>query len=200
MSLLADLGDQLLAGMLTYGYPILGLTLLIAAIGVPVPASLVATVAGSLVANGDLSPVPTLLVALLACVVGDLVGFGIGRLGGDQLARRHGRWIGMSTRRRVQVETLYLHWAAPTLLLSRSFVAILAPAVNLLAGASAQSVRSFAAYATTGRLLWTAMFVGLGYLFAGSAETAADFASSLSGVLGLVLLACLVSAVARQRR
>jgi membrane-associated protein len=197
MSLVSDLGDLLLSGMLTYGYSILAITLLLGAVGLPVPASLVATIAGTLVADGDLSALPTLLVALFACVAGDLVGYSIGRLGGDQFARRHGRWVGMGAKRLLQAETLYLRWAGPTLLLSRSLLAIVAPAVNLLAGASAQRMRSFAAYAATGRLMWVAIFVGLGYVFAGSADTAADFASSLSGLLGLLVVACLVMGASR---
>jgi membrane protein DedA with SNARE-associated domain len=192
VTVISDLGDQLLTGMLTYGYPILGVTLLLGAVGIPVPASLVATVAGTLLADGDLALMPTVLVALLACVAGDLVGYSIGRLGGQQFARRHGRWMGMGAKRVFQVEALFLRWAGPTLLLSRSLVAIVAPPINLLAGASSQSVRSFVAYAAVGRLVWVGMFVGLGYIFAGSAETTADFASSFSGVLGLLIVTGLV--------
>jgi membrane protein DedA with SNARE-associated domain len=196
VTFVADIGDQLLAGMLTYGYPILGIALLLGAIGIPVPASLVATVAGTLLADGDLSPLPTVLVALAACVLGDVIGFIVGRVGGHRFARRHGRWLGVGAKRLVQAELLFLRWAGPTLLLSRSFLAIVAPAVNLLAGASSQKMRAFIAYDVLGRLAWTAIFVGLGYVFAGSAETAADFASSLSGLIGLGAVACLVALAA----
>ncbi|HEY2593842.1 MAG TPA: DedA family protein, partial [Chloroflexota bacterium] len=162
--------------MLTYGYPILGITLLVSAIGVPLPASLVATVAGALVAAGDMELSSTVLVALSACVAGDLIGYGIGRFGGDKFARRHGHWIGMGPRRVAQAEALFQRWAGATLIVSRSLVSILAPAINLLAGASAENVLAFFLYTTLGRLLWIAIFVGLGYVFAGSAEIAADFA------------------------
>jgi membrane protein DedA with SNARE-associated domain len=185
--------------MLMYGYPILGITLLVGAIGVPVPASLVATVAGALLAEGDLQPLPTLLVAMVACVAGDLVGYGIGRVGGDQFAQRHGGWLGMGSKRMGQVEALFQRWAGPTLLVSRSLIAILAPAVNLLAGASEESLQEFVAFTTVGRLLWIGIFVGLGYEFAGSAEVAADFASSLSGVLGLLVLTCFLAVAMRRR-
>jgi membrane-associated protein len=195
-----SLGDQLLAGVMSYGYPILALTLLLGALGVPVPASLAATVAGALVAAGDLSPYPTLLVALGACVGGDLIGYGIGRFGGDELTRRHGHWLGLRGQRITQVETLFRRWAGPTLVLSRSFLAIVAPAVNLLAGASRENPLVFLTYDTIGRTIWIVTFVGLGYVFAGSAETAADLASSLSGLLGLAGLALLVGVVAGGRR
>jgi hypothetical protein len=43
----ATLGDQLLAALLVYGYPVLGMTLLLGAIGVPFPSAL-SVVAASL--------------------------------------------------------------------------------------------------------------------------------------------------------
>jgi membrane protein DedA with SNARE-associated domain len=200
VTFLTNLGDQLLAGVMLYGYPILGLTLLLGALGLPVPASLAATVAGALLAAGDLSPSPTLLVALGACIGGDLIGYGVGRLGGTELTRRHGQWLGLRGQRVYQLEMLFRRWAGPTLLLSRSFLAIVAPAVNLLAGASRERLLVFLTYDTIGRAIWVVTFVGLGYAFAGSAETAADLASSLSGLLGLVGLALLVAVVAGGRR
>jgi membrane-associated protein len=189
MSFLSDFGDQLVAWMLSYGYMILMLVLLLGALGLPMPAGLIATVAGTLVADGDLDPVLTLLIALVACMLGDLAGYAIGRRGGRELAGRHGRWLGMGAARLAQAEVLFEHWAAPTLLLSRSLVAIVGPAVNLLAGASGLRVSTFLVYDLAGRLLWVAAYVGLGYAFAGRVDTAADLASGLGGLLGVVGLA-----------
>ena len=128
-----------------------------------------------------------------------LIGFAVGRFGGDQFARRHGHWVGMGAQRLEQASALFLRWAVPSLLLSRSLIAIVAPAINLLSGASALGLRSFIFYTTIGRLTWLAIFVGLGYVFAVSADTAADFASSLSGVLGLLIVAGLLLAASRCR-
>src|SRR5205823_2259602 len=110
MNPLADLSNELLAGMLTHGYTVLALVLVLAAIGVPLPASLVATVAGTLLAEGELDLVPTLVVAVGACLVGDMAGFGIGRLGGREIARRHGRWFGIGATRMYEAEALFRRW------------------------------------------------------------------------------------------
>ncbi len=196
MNALSGLGDELVASMLVYGYPILALVLLLGAIGMPVPSSLVATVAGTLMAEGDLDLVPTVLIALAACLLGDLAGYGIGRVGGRELAGRHGRLIGVGARRLSQMEGLFQRWAGPTLLLSRSLLAIAGSAINLLAGASRLRLSVFLAYTLVGRLVWVALFVGLGYAFAGSAETAADLASSLSGLAGMAVVTILVAVAA----
>jgi membrane-associated protein len=192
MSALTEFGDQLLAWMMVYGYPVLGLALLLGALGLPVPAGVVATVAGTLVADGELDATMCLVVALLACVAGDLVGYEIGRLGGRQVAGKHGGWIGLGAKRLSQAEVLFARWAGPSVVLSRSLVAIAGPAINLLAGASRQDVRAFLTYSATGRLIWVAVYGGLGYAFASNPETAADLASSVSVVLFLVGLALLL--------
>jgi len=192
MNPLADLSNQLLAGMLTHGYAVLALVLVLAAIGVPLPASLVATVAGTLLAEGELDLVPTLVVAVGACLVGDMAGFGIGRLGGREIARRHGRWFGIGATRMSEAEALFRRWSGPTLFLSRSLLAIIGSAINLLAGASHLRFPIFVGYALLGRVLWVAVFVGLGYAFASSAAKAADFASSLSGLVGIAGVAVLL--------
>jgi membrane-associated protein len=199
VSLLSDVGDQLVAWMLSYGYPILMLVLVLGALGLPLPAGLVATVAGTLVAEGDLNPVVTILVGLTACMLGDLAGYAIGRRGGRELAGRHGRWLGIGAERLTQAEALFERWAAPTLLLSRSLVAIVGPAVNLLAGASRQRVDSFLAYDLAGRLTWVAVYMGLGYAFAGRLEAAADLASGLGGLLGVAGIALVLGLSTRHR-
>ena len=200
MNPLADIGDQLLAGMLTHGYAILALVLVLAAIGVPLPASLAATVAGALLAEGDLGLVPTVVIAVGACVVGDMVGFGIGRLGGRELTRRYGRWFGMSAARLAQADALFGRWSGPTLLLSRSLLAIIGSAINLLAGASRLRFRVFLGYALLGRVLWVAIFVGLGYALASGPEDVADVASSVSGLVGIAGVVVLLALATRRSR
>jgi membrane-associated protein len=192
MSLLTDFGDQLLAWMMVYGYPVLGLVLLLAAIGLPVPAGIVAAVAGTLVADSELDPWMCLAVAMLACVCGDLIGYWVGRLGGRQLASTHAGWLGLGAKRLSQAEALFQRWAGPTLVLSRSLIAIAGPAINLLAGASGQDLRAFLAYDALGRVIWVAVYGGLGYAFASNPETAADLATSVSAALFLVGLAVLL--------
>lgn len=200
MSLLAEVGDQLVAWMLNYGYPILLLVLLFGALGVPLPAGLVASVAGALVAEGELDLGWTVAIALVACMLGDLAGYAIGRLGGRELAGRHGRWLGMGAARLAQAEALYGRWSAPTLVLSRSLVAIVGPAINVLAGASRQKVRVFMAYDLAGRLAWVAAYLGLGYAFAGNVEAAADLASGVGGVLAIAGIALVLGLSGRPWR
>lgn len=49
------LEDEFLAALLVYGYPVLGLTLLLGTMGAPFPSALSVVVAGSLIAQGQMS-------------------------------------------------------------------------------------------------------------------------------------------------
>lgn len=79
-----------------------------------------------------------------------------------------------------------------TVVLSRSLLSFKSSAVNLLAGASRYRVRLFLPFAIVGRLIWSSAYLSLGYVFGVAIEAAADFTSSLSGLLvPLVVLAAL---------
>ena len=71
-------GDEILAALLVYGYPVLGLTLLFGAIGAPLPSALSVVVAGSLIARGQMSWLAASAVVVASSASGDLAGYGFG--------------------------------------------------------------------------------------------------------------------------
>ncbi|OGI42427.1 MAG: hypothetical protein A2V92_03485 [Candidatus Muproteobacteria bacterium RBG_16_65_31] len=188
---LATVGDEFLAALLVYGYPVLGLTLLLGAIGLPVPTGLSAAIAGSLAARGSMSWEWAATVAVAASVLGDAAGYGLGRVLSRQFLERHGRWLGYSPARRARVAFLFDRWGGLGVLLSRTLVSHLSAVLNLVAGASRYRLSAFLAYTMVGRILWTSAYLGLGYAVGASLEAAAGFLTNLS--LFLVSLAVLTA-------
>jgi membrane protein YqaA with SNARE-associated domain len=78
--------DQLLAALTEYGSPALFLVVAIAAIGVPVPVTLLLIVTGSLAAQGSIDIWSAIVMAAVGSVAGDQIGFAVGRWGGKGLA------------------------------------------------------------------------------------------------------------------
>jgi membrane protein DedA with SNARE-associated domain len=192
-------GDEILSALLAYGYPALALTLLLGAIGLPLPSGLSMVVAGSLAAQGRMEWPLTSALAVTASVLGDLIGYALGRVFGRELLDRRAHWLGLTPDRRARVERLVGRWGALSVLLSRSLVSFLSSAVNLVAGASRYRLAGFAAFAIAGRLLWTSAYLGLGYAASGGLDHAAGLLKNLSGLL--IALAVLGSlAVAAFRR
>lgn len=195
---LGGAGEDFVSAVLVYGYPALALTLLLGSLGVPLPSGLSMVVAGSLAAQGQMSWLLLAMVATVASVAGDVTGYSVGRILGESFLERKGRWFGLTPDRRARVERLFERWGALSVLLSRSLVSVLSSAVNLVAGAGRYRLGAFLAFGIIGRLVWTAAYLGLGYVASGGLEPAADFLRSLTGFLvSLALLAGLGVALRR---
>jgi hypothetical protein len=65
-------------------------------------------------------------VAIVASVVGDLAGYGIGRMLGQQFLDKRGQWIGYTPARRAHVDALFNRWGLLTIFITRTFVGLTA--------------------------------------------------------------------------
>jgi membrane-associated protein len=175
--------DWVVSAVLAYGYPALALSLLLGALGVPLPSGLSMVVAGSLAAQGQMRWDVLVTVTTAASVAGDLAGYGIGHMLGRGFLERRGHWLGLTAARRAGVERLFDRWGVLGVLLSRSLVSVLSSAVNLVAGAGRYRLGTFVAVGIIGRLLWSSAYLGLGYFASGGLEPATDFLRTLTGLL-----------------
>jgi len=186
---LGTLGDQVLTAMLVYGYPVLGLTLLLCAIGMPLPDGVATTVAGSLIAQGRMDWALAGAVVVGASLLGDAISYGLGHLLGREILERHGRWLGYSSTRRVRVQLLFEQWGSLTVFLTRTFMSYLSPVASLLAGVSRYRLWKFLTVALGGRLVWASAYLSLGYAIGADWTAATSFLTNLSLlVLSLLLL------------
>jgi membrane protein YqaA with SNARE-associated domain len=116
---LTQIRDAVLTALIVYGYPVLAAILLLAAFGLPLPDAVAMAVAGSLIAQHHMSWLSAGTTAVLASTLGDVVGYGFGRLIGRELLERRGRWIGYTVSRLARARRLFDRWGALTVLLSR---------------------------------------------------------------------------------
>jgi len=182
-SWLAAIGDAYLAAVLTYGYPALALMIFLGSFGVPVPHGIAVTVAGSLAAQGRIDWAWAGVATVVASILGDIAGYALGRLLDRGVLERRGRWLGYTRERALRIKGLFEQWGAWTVLITRTFVSYLGPAVNLLAGAAGYRWTVFLAMTLLGRLLWTSAYLGLGYAVGSDPEAATGFLANLSGLL-----------------
>lgn len=174
------IGDQVLTAFLTYGYAALGLVVLFASIGLPFPDGLIMALAGSLAAQGRINWVWAGTIAVFGSVLGDLVGYGVGRMLSEQFLEKRGQWIGYTPLRRARVHALFEHWGLLTVFITRTFVSYLSSVANLFAGVSGFRTARFLAVAIVGRVLWTAGYMGLGYMVGSDLDAATAFLTNLS--------------------
>jgi len=185
---LDTMSDQVLTALLVFGYPALGLTLFLGSIGLPVPDGLAMTVAGALAMDGRINLGWAGATALVASVLGDMIGYGIGRVLDREILERRGRWLGFTALRRIRVEVLFERWGGVTVFITRTFASYLSSVANLLAGLSRYPFGKYLALTFAGRFAWTAAYLALGYAVGTDLEAASGFLTNLSALLLFAVL------------
>lgn len=166
--------ELLLNALPTYGLPALSIVILVACVGIPLPASMLLLLSGAFVATGDLPVLQTVGVAFGSAVIGDNFGFLLGRYASGLLAghaeatKKVGRYL--------------QERGAWAIFLSRWLVAPLGPAINLAAGASAVSWRRFLVPELAGEVVWVGLYVSLGAAFGHALTMVSDALSTLIGL------------------
>ena len=178
------MSDFLLTQIINYGAPIIGATLLLGAMGVPVPGTLTVVAAGAFSSQGILSWPVTALIGLASAVLGDSISYAIGYYARGSVLRRFNR-----TSAWTRAEQSFRRWGGMSIFFSRFLVTAIAIPVNLLAGSGDFSYRRFIVSDIAGEIIWILGFGGLGYVFSSEWELIGDFLSNFGGLmLGIVVL------------
>jgi len=184
---LTELGLSLL---LTYGAPALAFFLLVGAAGLPVPASLMLVAAGAFARQEFMDWRLTAFLGLTGVVLGDSLGFGIGRF----ITRGRIRASLEQSPRWESARKTFNNQGGAAIYFSRFLFTALAVPVNLIAGGSRYPFGRFFLFMFLGEATWVFLYGGLGYAFGSQWELVSEFLSNFGGLaLGIVLLAIAIS-------
>jgi membrane-associated protein len=156
--------EQILAALSQYGSPALFAVVTIAAVGVPLPITLLLIVTGSLISQGVMNFWWAIGLATAGSVIGDQIGYAVGRWGGSELVDRLTRLLG-GPERLEKAQSTARRWGGPGIFFSRWLVTPLGPWVNLASGLAGYPWMRFLVWDAIGELLGTLIFVGLGKAF-----------------------------------
>ena len=183
-----------LSALQHYGYPAIWLIVFVAAAGAPISGSLLLFASGAFAALGDLDIFILFPVALSAAVLGDNLGYFIGRRVGIALlawfeGQKRLRWI--SPQALAQGRAYFTRRAAWAIFITRFLIVALGGPINFLAGLEEYPYSKFLFWDVSGQILGAIIPLSLGYIFATSWEEVA----SLFGAFSSLLLAFLVASV-----
>jgi membrane-associated protein len=181
------LDQYILQSLVQYGLPVLVAVILFASTGLPLPATLLLLTAGSFVEQGDLNLWWVLGLTTAAAVLGDHVGYGIGRWGGERLIRRFQRWGG-GAERMAQAERLSRRWGGIGIFLSRWLISPLGPVINLTSGMTRYPLILFLCFDLLGEIVWVTLYVTLGRMFSDQVQTLSSTLGNFTWVIVGVLL------------
>ena len=171
-----------------YGLVLLFVLIAMESAGVPLPGETALITAGVLAARGDMDIVEVIVVAAAAAIIGDNVGYWLGRLGGRRLIERWEPLERHASRVLPWSERFFKRHGPKTIFLSR-FFAVLRVTAAWLAGISRMHWWQFFFWNAAGGICW-AVLVGLVSYFLGRA--AAEAINRYGLIAGVAIVALLV--------
>lgn len=179
--------DQLLAVLSLYGVPALFLILVITSIGAPFPIAVILIAAGSFVTQGELKLWSVLTFGTAGAVVGDQIGYALGRWGGREFCDRMAQRVGGAEMLK-RAEAFTERWGGTAIFFSRWLVTPLGPWLNLTSGITVYSWPRFLFWDVVGEALWVVLYVMLGKFFSGRVQELGDLFGNLTwAVVGIVV-------------
>ena len=173
----------------SYGYLVVFLLVMIESIGIPVPGE-TALIGAALYAGSThkLEIGWVIAAAAAGAIIGDNIGFSIGRYGGAKVLLRHGHRIGLHEGRLKIGIWLFRRHGGKVVFWGR-FVSVLRTYAAFLAGTNQMAWPRFLFFNAAGGIIWATTF-GIAYYVFGSAleklSTTIDIGLGVAGVVGLV--------------
>src|SRR5947207_937680 len=167
------------------GLPVMALLIAGESMGVPLPGETALIAASILAARGDLDIVAVIALAAVAALVGDNIGYLIGRRGGRRVLLRHPRLRPHGERLLAAGEPFFARHGPKAVFLGRWFTG-LRIAAAWLAGINQMRWLSFLFWNATGGVAWAVSIGVLAYALGHSAERILKTAGVV-GAGGIVL-------------
>jgi membrane protein DedA with SNARE-associated domain len=179
-----------------YGYAVVFAGVFLENTGLPVPGE-TALLAGAALAHfGRLSLWHVVVTAIAAAILGDNLGFFIGRRGGRWLLERYGHRLGVTAARLAEFDRFFERYGPKTIFVAR-FITGLRVVGAMLAGASGLRWPIFLFYNASGAVVWCTAVAAAGYMLANSWDTLERWIGR-TGLMALILI-IIVALFARRR-
>jgi membrane protein DedA with SNARE-associated domain/membrane-associated phospholipid phosphatase len=159
--------DRILALIEHYGYLVILFGVMLESTGVPLPGETILLAAGVMVQRGHLDLGDAIAFGILGAVVGDQIGYWVGREGGRPFVLRWGRYLFITPQRLGRAEAFFERHGGKAVFLARFFSGLRVFGA-LVAGISRMRWVTFLIYNTLGGAVWATAVVLLGYFLGSS--------------------------------
>ena len=166
----------------TYGYYAVFLVIMMESAGIPMPGETILVSAAIYCSTKHQLDIRlVILAAALGAIIGDNIGYWVGRKFGLSLVRRWGPRVGLDERKQKLGQYLFKTYGGAIVFFGR-FVAMLRAFAAVLAGVNRLGAATFFAYNAAGGIVWATLFGLGGYLLGKGIER-------IAGPVGYVALA-----------
>jgi membrane protein DedA with SNARE-associated domain len=177
--------DSLLA---TYGYLAVFVFVGVESIGIPVPGeTMLVTAAIYAGTTGRLSIVWVIVASSAGAIIGDNIGYVIGRTGGYRVLKRYGRYIRLEENRLRLGQYLFRKHGGKVVFFGR-FISVLRIFAAFLAGVNHMHWRRFLIFNAAGGIIWSTIYGVAAYLFGQQLVRLSGEVDLALAVIGIVII------------
>lgn len=155
--------DQLRTLLHQWGYGLIFAAMLLENAGLPLPGETITLLGGYAAGSGELQLGGVMAAAASGAILGDNLGYWLGRRAGWPVLLRLGRLLRRTPAQMEELRARFLRHAGLSVFLGR-FVAVLRVIAGPMAGAVAMPYRRFLLCNGAGAVLWSASMVSLAWL------------------------------------
>src|ERR687886_2017705 len=174
-----------------YGYLVVFFGVMLESTGVPLPGETILLASGLLAQRGHIDVGDAIVFGSLGAVVGDQIGYWVGREGGRPFVLRGGRYIFIPPERLGRAEAFFARHGGKAVFLARFFSGLRVFGA-LVAGTSRMHWRTFIFYNALGGAVWATAAVSVGYLLGGSLGLVERWTGRATTLLGGLLVLAIV--------
>jgi membrane protein DedA with SNARE-associated domain len=170
-----------------WGYLAVGGFLFVEDFGIPVPGETMLIAASLYAGAGHLDIWLVAVVGFVAAVLGDNVGYLIGRSGGRELVLKYGRAVFITPERLDRAEDFFSRYGGRVVFIAR-FIEGLRQLNGVIAGIVEMPWRRFLLFNMLGAAVWVAVWSSVGYLAGNNVEAIARSLTYVAIGVGVLFL------------
>jgi membrane protein DedA with SNARE-associated domain len=153
-----------------YGHWVIFLVVMLESMGVPMPGETALVTAAVYAGSTQRLDIETVILAAAAgAIIGDNIGYSVGRRFGLPLLVRHGHYVHLTSKRLKLGQYLFLRYGGAIVFFGR-FIAFLRTFAALLAGVNRYPWKGFLFFNAVGGIVWAVVFGVGGYYFGDAIE------------------------------
>lgn len=156
----------------------------------PIPSVIFLMAAGALAAQGQMRTSIVVLLGVIACVIADGIWFWFGRRWGSRAIRLLCRFTADPRKCSQKALQKFRRYGLPLLCVAKFL-----PGINLimppLVAAEGVSLGGFLGLDTLGAFLWSAFYIGLGYVFSRQLDIVIRWVQHFGTALSITVMACI---------
>lgn len=153
--------DYIIMFMHEYGYWAMFIAMVLENANIPIPSEVVLGFAGYLIAQGVFDMTTTMIVGVLAGIVGSVLSYWLGEYGGRPVLLKYGKYIFFNEKKFAMAESLFGKYGGAAVFIGRLLPGV-RTFISFPAGVARYPMPHFLLWTTLGTIPWTLLLVWLG--------------------------------------